>query len=67
MLCIYCPDTNACYYLDPKAFGDSVTLRVILSRNNQARNVLVAEHFRSIPTKVLALQVGTVPGIPTPR
>lgn len=49
VLCIYCPDTKACYYLDPKAFGRSVTLRVTPGRNNQARNVLWAERFRTVP------------------
>ena len=52
VLCIYCPDTRACYYIDPKRFGRSVSLRVKPSRNNQARHVLLAEAFRGIPASV---------------
>jgi len=32
MLAIYCPDTDTCYYLDPKKFGKSVNLRVRASK-----------------------------------
>jgi hypothetical protein len=65
VLCIYCPDTKACYYVDPKAFGRSVTLRVTPSRNNQSRNVLLAEHFRLVPAELGVRGVGTLPGTPT--
>jgi hypothetical protein len=54
VVCICCPDTGDCHYVDPKAFGISVSLRVRPSGNGQSRNVLIAEHFRSVPTKVLA-------------
>ncbi len=49
VVCIYCPETRACYCVDPKAFGISVSLRVRPSGNNQARNVLWAEQFRIVP------------------
>jgi hypothetical protein len=49
VVCIYCPDTRACYYVDPKRFGQSVTLRVTPSRNRQERNVLKADSFREVP------------------
>jgi hypothetical protein len=48
-VCIYCPDTKACYYVDPKHFRKSVSLRVTPSRNGQERNVLVADAFRTLP------------------
>ncbi len=47
--CIYCPDTDECYYLDPKDFNRSVTLRVRMPRNNQAKNVKLAADFRRVP------------------
>ncbi len=65
VVCIYCPDTGACYYIDPKAFNTAVSLRVRPSRNNQSRNVLVAEDYRGLPAAVGVRQIGTVPGIPT--
>jgi hypothetical protein len=54
VLCIYCPDTRACYYVDPKNFGRSVTLRVVPSRNNELNNVLMADEFRDVPTGITA-------------
>jgi len=30
--CVYCPDTDECYYLSPKDFNRSVTLRVEASK-----------------------------------
>ena len=49
VVCIYCPDTGCCYYVDPKDFGKSITLRVTPSRNGQRRNVLNAAAFRVMP------------------
>ena len=49
VVCIYCPETGTCYYLDPKNFGKSVSLRVTPSRNRQQRNVLDAAGFRTVP------------------
>jgi len=49
VVCIYCPDTQTCYYIDPRQFRRSVTLRVTPSRNCQERNVLKADEFRLVP------------------
>ncbi|WP_253946864.1 hypothetical protein [Mycolicibacterium rhodesiae] len=27
-MCIYCPETDECYYVRPHAYGASVTLRI---------------------------------------
>jgi hypothetical protein len=50
VLCIYCPETDACYYVQPAEFGDSVTLRVVPSRNGQRIGVLPASEFRRFPS-----------------
>src|SRR5438552_13935997 len=42
VVCIYCPDTGSCYYVDPKQFAKSVSLRVTAPHNGQHRNVLEA-------------------------
>ena len=47
--CIYCPETDACYYLRPQDHGQSVTLRVTASKNGQERGVLLASAFRDFP------------------
>lgn len=49
LLCVYCPDTDACYYLRPRDVGRSVTLRVHPSRNHQQEGVLDASCYRLPP------------------
>ena len=49
LYCIYCPDTDECYYLDPKDYRGSVTLRVKAPKNNQARGVRLASDYRRVP------------------
>jgi hypothetical protein len=48
-LCIYCPDTDECYYVRPSAHRESVTLRVAPASNGQQVGVLVASSFREMP------------------
>ena len=50
IVCIYCPETDECYYLRPSEHGQSVTLRVTPSKNGQERNVRMASRFRAVPT-----------------
>jgi PD-(D/E)XK endonuclease len=49
VLCIYCPETDDCYYLRPVDYRQSVTLRVTPSKNGQERGVLLAADFRGFP------------------
>lgn len=48
-VCIYCPETDECYYVSPQAYGSSVTLRITPSRNGQQAGVLYASAFREPP------------------
>ena len=48
-VCIYCPETDECYYVRPDAHGTSVTLRIVPSRNGQQARVLDAAAFRELP------------------
>lgn len=50
--CIYCPETDACYYFRPGDHGRSVTLRVTPSRNGQEQGILPAAEYRIFPTAV---------------
>ncbi|WP_284225647.1 group I intron-associated PD-(D/E)XK endonuclease [Mycobacterium antarcticum] len=50
VVCIYCPETDRCYYVRPDEYGTSVTLRIAPSRNRQQAGVLDAEAFRQLPT-----------------
>jgi hypothetical protein len=49
LLCIYCPDTRVCYYVDPHAVKKSVCLRVDPPRNHQKKNITWAAQCRDIP------------------
>jgi len=51
-VCIYCPETDECYYVQPDAYGASVTLRIRPSRNGQQAGVLDAAAFRELPQLV---------------
>ena len=47
--CVYCPDTDECYYLEPGKYGSSMSLRVKASKNGQKVNVNFAGDFRGVP------------------
>ena len=49
VLCIYCPETDHCYYLRPERFRQSATLRLAPCRNGQHRGVQLAVDFRAFP------------------
>ena len=49
LYCVYCPDTDECYYLDPSEFGSSTSLRVGIPKNCQAKRVNFAADFRRAP------------------
>ena len=51
VFCIYCPDNGRCYYLDPKAFGSSVRLRVDDPLSRGGKPVNAAEDFLGIPER----------------
>ncbi|WP_376697155.1 group I intron-associated PD-(D/E)XK endonuclease [Wenzhouxiangella sp. EGI_FJ10305] len=49
LFCVYCPDTGECYYLDPKWFESSASLRVEAPKNGQQKGVRLAADFRRVP------------------
>ncbi len=51
VICIYCPDTDECYYVQPLEHGASVSLRVLASLNGQVVGVLPASAFRLMPPR----------------
>ena len=48
IFCIYCPETNECYYINPKEFNKSVQLRIMDTKNKQTSNIRFASSFRTI-------------------
>ena len=59
LLCIYCPDTRACYYVDPHAVRKSVILRIDPPRNHQKKRITWAHERREIPSTVLGVAPGS--------
>ena len=47
--CVYCPQTDECYYFDPKTFNKSISLRVETPKNNQIQNVKYVFDYREVP------------------
>jgi PD-(D/E)XK endonuclease len=47
--CVYCPDTNKCYYFKPMDVNSNFTLRLNTPKNNQLKKVHFAEDFTEVP------------------
>ena len=47
--CVYCPDTDECYYFNPKMYNKSLSLRVETPKNNQLANIKYASDYREVP------------------
>ncbi len=47
--CVYCPETDECYYLEPGKYGSSASLRVEAPKNSQKMNINFASDFRGVP------------------
>jgi PD-(D/E)XK endonuclease len=59
LLCIYCPDTDRCYYVDPLMVRVSVVLRVDAARNNQRKGIAWAKDHLEIPATVRGVLAGS--------
>ncbi len=49
IFCVYCPDTDLCYYIKPEIINEYFTLRIAPSKNNQSKNINFAEDFVGVP------------------
>jgi hypothetical protein len=64
VFCVYCPDTGACYYVDPKTWGeDNVLLRIDPPRNGQKKRIRWAKDYREIPSMVRGIRAGDGSGL----
>lgn len=50
--CLYCPSTDKCYWIDPKKFNQSVTLRLTNTKNKQHQGVNLASDFETLHAPV---------------
>ena len=49
LYCVYCPETDECYYFDPSLFSKSVSLRVKAPKRSTSSNMKFAEDYREVP------------------
>jgi len=66
LLCIYCPDTRLCYYVDPYSVKKTVCLRISPPRNQQQKRIRWAHECTEIPSTVLGVAPGSRRGLEAP-
>ena len=49
VFCIYCPETDRCYYFKAEDVNVSLTLRISHPRNNQSKRVRLADDYTGVP------------------
>jgi hypothetical protein len=45
----YCPETKGCYYFKPDIAESVVCLRISPTKNNQSKNVKLADDYKRVP------------------
>ena len=48
-MCVYCPDTDKCYYVNPQECNKTFNLRLSTPKNNQKNGIHLAEDYTEIP------------------
>ncbi|MBC6974675.1 hypothetical protein H9I32_20455 [Bacillus sp. Xin] len=46
--CVYWPQTGLYYYFNPKSFSKSISLRIDPPKNQQEKNIKLANEYREI-------------------
>lgn len=49
VFCVYCPETDKCYYFRAEDVNVSLSLRVAAPKNNQTKNIKFADDFTGVP------------------
>ena len=49
VMCVYCPDTDKCYYVNPQECNKTFNLRLSTPKNNQKNGIHLAEDYMKIP------------------
>ena len=49
LMCVYCPDTDKCYYVNPQECNKTFNLRLSTPKNNQKSGIHLAEDYMKIP------------------
>ena len=49
VFCVFCPDTDRCYYFRPENMHLHFSIRIAAPKNNQRKRVNLAENFTRVP------------------
>ncbi len=49
IMCVYCPDTDKCYYVNPQECNKTFNLRLSTPKNNQKNGIHLAEDYIDLP------------------
>lgn len=55
VVCVYCPDADLCFYLDPLEHRRVVKLRILPTKNKQRRGVVFAANHTRLPDRFLTI------------
>ena len=53
VMCVYCPDTDKCYYVNPQDCNKTFNLRLSTPKNNQKNGIHLAENYLEIPLDII--------------
>jgi hypothetical protein len=49
VFCVYCPDTDKCYYFKPENVNGYFSIRIDAAKNNQSKKINFADDFIGVP------------------
>ncbi len=49
LVCVFCPQTDTCYYFNPNKFHRTISLRVEMPKNNQKQGIHFAKDYQEVP------------------
>lgn len=67
LFCIYCPETDRCYYVDPQTCPPHVQLRIEPPRSGQQKRIRWAKDHEDIPVSVHGVSAGCSRALEGPR
>ena len=53
VMCVYCPDTDKCYYVNPQECNKTFNLRLSSPKNNQKNGIHLAENYTELPLDII--------------
>src|SRR5690349_18275328 len=66
LFCIYCPDTDRCYYLDARTCTQQLHIRVEPAKSGQNKRIRWGKDYEDIPASVLGVSAGCTTALEGP-